>query len=652
MTTESSADPLADTAELPTVSEASSPNDNGTSEATASASPPGCPGCGTPRGEGTLFCGECGFLFPEKTPVVAGEPNRHPQAGSIVGGRYQICELISQRGAMLRFRGLDVGGSSSDSIHIVILRELMPPVPPPPDNTMFDIESFDLPLKPATADPASLLADTRIVDAPVWPSLTWEKRLLTRLSHLSLPRMLDSFDQDGFEYLIVEVPLGQSLWDAWDELPLSWPRRCEWLIQIAEALEQLHESGAMLEGLRPDIVVVTPTSQAVIANFTDLLPLPLPPDVPVRGSYYSAPELVLGSADSGARADLYGFGAMVQALLFGRELTDFDFTLQGVPRPYLERFPDGHPLLGRLLSRTFVREIERRFPSHDYAEADPTGFKELIETLTACSRALDTIRIDIASWSNTGVVRSGNEDALAVLHSAEARLEDSDDFAVIVLADGMGGMASGEVAAAMTIQIVRDYFMHHPPFTDLFVVKPEVGIHPPPSQLILEALRESNRIVFEESRKHSQQRGMGCTAEVVLIDGKHVYVGHVGDSRTYHSRHGKLTQVTMDQTLVAHLVALGQLTPEEAARHPQRSELQQAIGGRKEVYPESYSFTMEAGDWLLVCSDGLTNQLDDADILGTLHSAGSAEKAARRLVNRAILEGALDNVTVVVVRAC
>ena len=286
---------------------------------------------------------------------------------------------------------------------------------------------------------------------------------------------------------------------------------------------------------------------------------------------------------------------------------------------------------------------------------DPTGFDELINALKTCSRTLDAIRLDIAAWTSTGVVRSGNEDAVAVLHSAEVRLEDSDDFAVIVLADGMGGMASGEVASALTIQTVRDFFLRHSPFTELRIAATKAETPPAPPdfpELLLEALKEANRAVFEEARKDDAHRGMGCTAEVVLIDGKQVYFGHVGDSRSYLLRGGRLMQVTRDQTLVSQLVALGQLTEYEAELHPQRSELQQAIGGRRDVYPDQHSLTLEMGDWLLVCTDGLSNQLKSHEIASIIMSAGSAEKAARRLVNHAILAGAFDNVSVVVVRAC
>jgi protein phosphatase len=144
---------------------------------------------------------------------------------------------------------------------------------------------------------------------------------------------------------------------------------------------------------------------------------------------------------------------------------------------------------------------------------------------------------------------------------------------------------------------------------------------------------------------------MGCTAEVVYVDGRQVIVGHVGDSRTYHLRQGRLIQLTEDQTWVHRMVELGALSREEAETHPRRSELQQAIGGRPEVEPALYTSPLRPGDWIVACSDGLSNHVRAEILKDLLQSAKSAESAARRLINLANLDGATDNATVVVIRA-
>ena len=340
----------------------------------------------------------------------------------------------------------------------------------------------------------------------------------------------------------------------------------------------------------------------------------------------------------------------------GRELSEFDFTMTGMPKPYLERVPDANPFLARLMGKTFVRDPDQRFPTQDGTQIDPTGFRELVAALHACRRNLDRLKLDVAAWSTVGMVRCGNEDAVEVHHVSEGRLDDSDEAALILLADGMGGMESGELAASMTLQSLRHCLLAGPPFSSNLPPTPVVNDRPEPAEAKAPegdgepaapfhrtrsrptrsrrtgprtltpsasgaALVEANRRVSEAAAANPAARGMGCTAEVVLVDGGTAVVGHVGDSRVYRLRRGKLSQITRDHTVVARLVELGQLTEAEGEAHPRRSELQQAIGGRPEVYPDVYAVTLEPGDWLLVCSDGLSNQVPANAIQGVLREA-------------------------------
>jgi serine/threonine protein phosphatase PrpC len=608
---------------------------------------------------------------------------------TLIAGRYRLVLLVSQRDDVARFRGLDEG-LGGDQLPVTVVRQPAPPDParpePPEPGGQPDSElEFDLPESPAEQ------ATVHIPDPAEptgWPGVAWEQGVLLRAAHLSLPRLIDSFVEDGYTYLVEEVPNGSPLWDAWDRPDATHRDRFGWLIQVAEALDRLHFAGAIVEGLRPEMVVVSPSGVAILADLADLLPLPLPGDVPLRGGYSTAPELLLNPTGVDARADLYAFGALLYALLLGRELSDLDFTLTGLPKSYLERVPDASPFVARVLARTFTRDPADRFPTADGAVIDPTGFRELVYALGACRRTLDRVKLDVAAWSTIGMVRSGNEDAVSVYHTADARLDDADEAALVLLADGMGGMAAGEVAAALALHSLRQSLLSCPPFAAGLPTTPvpepapqtpavepaappagDAPSEPPPmipllttdpespdragaahAERVAAALREANRRVFEAAC-HYGSRGMGCTAEVVLVDGGTAVVGHVGDSRVYRMRRGKLIQVTRDHTLVGRLMELGQLTEAEAEIHPRRSELHQAVGGRPDVHPDIYLVTLEPGDWLLVCTDGLTNQVSNESIQGALQEARNAERAARRLVNLALYEGAIDNVTVAVIRA-
>lgn len=630
------------------------------SGAEAVALPQPCSFCGAPRVGTQSYCGDCGLIFPTVTPTKAVAVAATPGAPMArLNGRYELGQLLTERGSVERHRGTDYGSGSPTPV--VILRASF-------TETLAELTLEEVVEEPAEEESDELLPSFDFPSGPVlsgadavgggtgWPSLAWERELLDKAQHPSLPRVLDSFIADGYEYLVEEALTGEVLWNVWDDPANDADKKFGWLKQVAEALHQLHKAGAIVEGIRPDLVAVNANGQAVLTDLSDTLPLPLPPSPPIRATHYTAPDLILFPDKVDARADLYSFGAMLYALHVGRELTEMDFELQGVPKPFIPRFPDVHPLFSRLVTKTFCRDPGSRFPTDEACKEDATGFTELIKTLEVCRRTLDNVRLEIAAWTTTGMVRTGNEDAFALLHAVEARQDDVGDCAIVLLADGMGGYEAGEVAAALSLAEMRKTLLQNKLFTALAGQPP---VFPLPKvdaeaykQALLEALKAANKHVYTVSRTPGAgKRGMGCTSEAVYVDGRHVVVGHVGDSRTYHLHQGQLVQLTRDQTLVNRLVELGQITAEEAETHPRRSELQQAIGGQPDCQPGLYSGAMKPGDWVVVCSDGLSNHVTNADLKEMLQSVTSADMAARHLVNLVNLRGATDNATVVVVRA-
>jgi protein phosphatase len=565
--------------------------------------------------------------------------------------RYEMRQLMAERQGTRRYRGFD--HATSEAIVIVAT----PAVPPAALAEAAIVEVDDI--MPGFDDDVPLASVVATDGAngitALWPSAAWEKQVLQKANHPALPRVVDSFTDNNTEYLIEQYPIGNSLWDAWDEADDA-STRYGWARQVAEALHALHRAGAILEGVRPDIIVVTDAGSAVLADVSDLLPLPLPPNPPLRQSLYTAPELIQSPQTVDARSDLYSFGAMLYSLEYLHHAPEEkDFEQKYVPRQITDRYPDVHPLLLRLINKTFVRDINTRFPTDEASRTDKTGFAELIRTLEVCRRTFDQVRFDVAAWTTTGMVRTGNEDAFCVLHTVEQRQDDLYEFALLLLCDGMGGYEAGEVAAALALAKMREFVLQQPMFAALAGKEPPAN---PPDLKALQdvlsaALRHANREVYTAARTPGKgRRGMGCTAECVYIDARNVVVAHVGDSRTYHLRKGRLLQLTRDQTFVNRMVELGQLSAEEAENHPRKNELQQAIGGQPDVVPGVSASKLTRGDWVLVCSDGLTNHITGVELekMLTRETAYSAEEAARRLLNLTNLRGATDNATVVVVR--
>jgi serine/threonine protein kinase len=126
-----------------------------------------------------------------------------------------------------------------------------------------------------------------------WPSIAWEKTVIEEANHPGLPRLLDQFSENNTDYMVLEVPVGAVLWDAWDDPDADSKMKYTWLQQIAAILQALHSAGALYEGIRPDVIVVGDGNIPRLTDLTDLLPLPLPKGTPIKATLYTAPELIL-----------------------------------------------------------------------------------------------------------------------------------------------------------------------------------------------------------------------------------------------------------------------------------------------------------------------------------------------------------------------
>jgi protein phosphatase len=196
----------------------------------------------------------------------------------------------------------------------------------------------------------------------------------------------------------------------------------------------------------------------------------------------------------------------------------------------------------------------------------------------------------------------------------------------------MGGAQAGEVASRLAAESLRER---------------EHGDLSAREQTV-ELIREANRRVYAYSSENASARGMGTTMTVALVDGDRVTIGHVGDSRAYLLRDERLTQLTQDHSLVAELVRSGRLTPEEAESHPRRSVITRALGTDSEVEVDVFSLQAQSGDLYLLCSDGLTSMVADAEIERILASTrADLDDAATKLIEAANHAGGEDNITVV-----
>jgi PPM family protein phosphatase len=203
---------------------------------------------------------------------------------------------------------------------------------------------------------------------------------------------------------------------------------------------------------------------------------------------------------------------------------------------------------------------------------------------------------------------------------------------LFAIADGMGGAQAGELASQLAATAFRE----------------AAGTEASPEQQVTDLILEANRRVFARSSEDQAVSGMGTTATVALVHDGGVTIGHVGDSRAYLIRDGRLEQVTEDHSLVSELVRSGKLSPEEADSHPQRSVITRVLGTEPDVDVDTFSVRTQPGDLFLLCSDGLTSMVDDQTILEIVdRNRTNLDGAVRELVRTANRKGGEDNITVI-----
>lgn len=227
--------------------------------------------------------------------------------------------------------------------------------------------------------------------------------------------------------------------------------------------------------------------------------------------------------------------------------------------------------------------------------------------------------ISFGSRTDIGYVRDHNEDSLIIIPPL---------FAV---ADGMGGHEAGEIASEITVNTLAELAPSHLDAEGLTA-----------------AVEAANYNVMKAPRQGIGRDGMGTTLTAAMLEGERLLIAQVGDSRAYLLHKGHLQQITRDHSLMADLIEAGQITPEEARVHPNRSVITRAIGSDIHMRPDIYELNVDAGDRILLCSDGLSSMISNNAIESIMRRQSNAQHCADELVTAALENGGADNVTVVV----
>ena len=250
------------------------------------------------------------------------------------------------------------------------------------------------------------------------------------------------------------------------------------------------------------------------------------------------------------------------------------------------------------------------------------------------------LRIEVAGETNVGMKRTHNEDNFSIL----------EESGLYIVADGMGGHASGEVAAKMAVDSLKEFFAataNDPERTWPYKMDRSKGYE---ENRLITGIKLANLRIYESAQRDPRQRGMGTTIVTMFAVEDGVYIAHVGDSRIYRMRDGKIEQLTEDHSLLNDYIKMKRLTPEEIANFPHKNVIVRALGMKDTVKVDTRFEQPRAGDLYLLCSDGLSGPVVDDEILSICGANGDLKSSAAKLIERANSNGGPDNITVVLAR--
>lgn len=243
-----------------------------------------------------------------------------------------------------------------------------------------------------------------------------------------------------------------------------------------------------------------------------------------------------------------------------------------------------------------------------------------------------------AQRTDTGLQRQSNEDSAISVQPEDARVMASKG-ALFIVADGLGGHTHGELAGQLAVNTIRDAYYQQESASPLTALRL--------------AIEQANKSLYEKNLAESPQlehnKIMGTTCVAAVVRGDTLYVANVGDSRVYIIRGGQARQVSLDHSVVARLVREGELTREQASDHPDRNKIYRCLGAHEVVETDTFSEKLQAGDLLLLCTDGLWELIADQDLAGIVQQH-KPQESVQLLIDRANELGGRDNITAVVVQ--
>jgi len=527
--------------------------------------------------------------------------------GHLLRDRYRIVKFLEvKRGANL-YRATD-----EVTNHIVILKEKT--------TSQYVRRTHSLNLGDGT--------DKLLKDNPWYDEFV----ILRSVSYPTVVKAVDCFSEDDKHYLVIEQLEGTDLKYFLTKNKVTLQQSCDWMIQLCQSLSQLHRRNIVHLDLQSRYVVVTRDLLRVrLTGFDSALQYPVKNNSSEL-SVYSAPE-VRNKMPVDNRTDIYSLGVIWHELLTEHKptLEEVDDSLFEYPQ-IVEFYPSINPKVNQIISKMLKKNPSERFQSID-------------ELKFAILELFTSITLKIGYCTDVGMEREGNEDSFFVQSKHYTSQNTQLNYGIFIVADGMGGTKAGEYASALATKEISNYINYY--FDDIGGKNlKEVDLN----NIMEQAVKRANSIIYRESKENKDYSGMGTTSTALLIYERDFYIAHVGDSRAYLINKAGIEKITRDHSLVGRLLEIGQITPEEAAIHPQRNLIYRSLGSFPTVEVDIYHLPVGYNDYILLCSDGLYEYVKDDEIQKIVLSSAEPSQAARHLINLANIRGGDDNTTIVIVK--
>lgn len=649
-----------------------------------------CPSCGLDNPDAATYCDDCGALLaPSSTPPEQPRRREPLAVGTVVSDRYVI-RTAEARGIFNLYEAARV--DNGDPCRILEDAEpLAQDASVPEPEKAAPPQPVVEPEEPAVEAGAPAPAPEILPPPGSRAGLVWKALRGTTSPHVWQVR--DCMAWEGRSMVVGAVlpdwTLESYLKEKTDPLEAEEVRALG--MSILEALGALHDSGFLHLGIHPANIYLDEEGVAILDGFERLVAKDGLPEACSVLEGYSSPEAYGVGGGLCPASDLFSLGATLYYSI-ARQLPTQANREQFFTFAPLSRFVPTVPVgLEQVIMKAVRKDLAARYAAASDMRSDleqcsleprspeaapPPPPPPLPVTAAGASTA--TLGADtgpltppahavpaplapaapspfmpyrVGMKSHVGCIREVNQDSMLALTFSACERSNPTQALLLIVADGMGGEAEGDKASSLAIRGMATEVLHR---QLPIVVSPETTPLPLPLEvpdrleaLLRESMASANRTIFDYAQQDPMRRGMGSTLTAVMIAWPHAVFGHAGDTRAYLIR-GGLDQVTEDHSLVGKLVRMGQLTREEARNSPQRSYLYRAMGTAGDLEMDVYHRSLEPGDRIVMCSDGVWEYFTDEEMVEIMARGDDPQATCETLIETVLQRGADDNCTAIV----